>query len=866
MVGAITGPVIVVDPTSVTETLAPDQTSTQYVTISNVGTEDLTFDITSGGDDWLVVSPVSGTVAPGGSEQIALDFNSAGLEAGDYLTDLTIDNNSPTTPVMVDVTLTVEPIGTFDPPYNLVGEYVAPDNALLTWEYDTGEWIGYDDGTNNDGIGLTSGGNFMVSIRWDAADLTPWAGQYITMVKFFPRSELGCDFTLKAWTGANAANLILDQPLTGLVQNEWNEITLDTPILIDDSDELWIGYAIDNQLAGDHPAGVDAGPAVAGYGDMITLDGVTWDSMSIAYGLDFNWNLKALVAPTTDATVFAEALGYNTTFENTDTGIALGKLGMATNPTTTSVRGFVEFNVYKNGEFLASTDELTYTDAGLAPGTYEYDVTAQYDEGESEGAGEVSVNIPDSSDVWETFEDYTAGDYMVQQANAMGRDYWTTWSGAPGTAEDPMVTNAVSFAGANALTIEGTNDAVLLLGDKTEGVWDVSFNIYIPTGTIGYFNLLQKFDGAASEWGMQAYFDVDGAGLVDAGAAGAGVFTYAYDTWIFVNLEVDLTNDFAEMFVDGVSIVTWQWSTGSFGTGTLNQLGAMNLYAWAENGTPGAIFDDIDFVEDGPPPVDPIIEIDPMSLAETHSNPPQVTTKQLTITNVGAGTLTFDAVVYTDNPAPDVAVVDPEAYDRLLARMEADGIVGHSLGMAPNGSSVPSTYSPEILKGAFRGEVAYGDDVEGNNFYSFDVDDPSAVTVIGAVTYAAFCGDFAPGDVDNMYIIDYNDDVLKMVDITTGEATVIASVPCPMAGSGGIWTELAIDKTDGTFYATATDINASNLYIIDPDTGDITLVGDMGIAAVISCTIDLSGTMYAFDIISDNTFTVDLSTGWSCRL
>ena len=197
--------------------------------------------------------------------------------------------------------------------------------------------------------------------------------------------------------------------------------------------------------------------------------------------------------------------------------------------------------------------------------------------------------------ITETFEDYNASDFLVLQANSLGNDYWDTWSSSPGSAEDPMVSDVVAFTGSNSAVIEGTNDAVLLFGNKTEGKYSVSFNIYVADGFFGYFNLLQDFAGTNSQWGMQAYFDAGGLGLVDAGAAGAGTFTFSYDTWTFVELIVDLDTDFAQMFVEDDLIVEWQWSTGSFGTGTLNQLGAMNLYAWAENGTPKAYFDDIDF-------------------------------------------------------------------------------------------------------------------------------------------------------------------------------------------------------------------------------------------------------------------------------
>jgi len=199
--------------------------------------------------------------------------------------------------------------------------------------------------------------------------------------------------------------------------------------------------------------------------------------------------------------------------------------------------------------------------------------------------------------ITETYEDYNAGQQLALQANAMGRDYWTTWSNAPGGAEDPMVSNASAHNGSNSMVIEGSNDCVLLLGNKTTGKYSLNFYVNIPTGFYGYFNVLQDFAGANSAWGTQAYFDAGGVGTVDAGGAGAGTFTYSYDTWNFVEVVVDLDADWAEFYVNGADVVQWQWSLGTFGTPGLVQLSAANFYAWSENGTPKAYFDDVDFKE-----------------------------------------------------------------------------------------------------------------------------------------------------------------------------------------------------------------------------------------------------------------------------
>ncbi|MBC8487819.1 MAG: T9SS type A sorting domain-containing protein, partial [Bacteroidetes bacterium] len=65
---------------------------------------------------------------------------------------------------------------------------------------------------------------------------------------------------------------------------------------------------------------------------------------------------------------------------------------------------------------------------------------------------------------------------------------------------------------------------------------------------------------------------------------------------------VDIDNDWGEFFLDDVLIHGWIWSTGCFGTGTLNQLGGSNFYAWdgGVNGNPLYHFDN--YCLGGPPP------------------------------------------------------------------------------------------------------------------------------------------------------------------------------------------------------------------------------------------------------------------------
>ncbi len=207
-------------------------------------------------------------------------------------------------------------------------------------------WLFWDNGTNFTAIGLQGGGTFNVAARFTPAQLAEYAGTSMTKIRLFPINA-GGTIVLKVWTGANASQLVLSQPVASYTANEWNEFNLNTPVMISGTTEVWFGYEITHGAS--YVAGTDAGPAVAGYGDMISLDGSVWESMSQAYALNFNWNLQAYVCQQNNQ------------------------------------RGLVGYNVYRNDEFLATTTELEYIDdvTFYAECCMEYLVTAVYTDCES---------------------------------------------------------------------------------------------------------------------------------------------------------------------------------------------------------------------------------------------------------------------------------------------------------------------------------------------------------------------------------------------------------------------------------------------------------------------------------------------------
>jgi hypothetical protein len=292
---------------------------------------------------------------------------------------------------------------TCDPPCNLWGDMITPGyNIYLAWDSPSGcggfdEWIYYDDGVNNNAYGITEGGSFMVAIRFEQYQLAQYSGGFITEVKIFLGSSVyATEFVLMIWKGDNASHLIYVQSLSDIAIGDWNTIILTSPVWIDISRELWIGYACNNTVTGEYPAGFDKGPAVGGYGDLINFNGEDWETLS-GYGLDYNWNIEAHVLsfdgehkklPNSSDNVLQNRRADETSFE-----VPLKK-------TSKLIRNdFIEllgYNVYRDNVKINTSiiTESHYLDEDLEMVSHTYYVTAVYSFCESEPSTEVVFQWP----------------------------------------------------------------------------------------------------------------------------------------------------------------------------------------------------------------------------------------------------------------------------------------------------------------------------------------------------------------------------------------------------------------------------------------------------------------------------------------
>ncbi|MDD2385379.1 MAG: T9SS type A sorting domain-containing protein [Bacteroidales bacterium] len=179
------------------------------------------------------------------------------------------------------------------------------------------------------------------------------------------------------------------------------------------------------------------------------------------------------------------------------------------------------------------------------------------------------------------FESYTVGQGIALQEG----NFWDTWTGQPGTAEDPTVSDLYAFSGTNSVLVSGTNDGVIEFPDYTTGRYRIEFYIMVPTGKLGYYNIMQNFNpsGAGLVWGMQVMLK-NGIMSIDGMGYGAVEYTYTPGAWFKVQHFIDLNEDWVDMYIDDVLVHAYQWSKGAGGTGNLNKLDAIDFYAWDDDG------------------------------------------------------------------------------------------------------------------------------------------------------------------------------------------------------------------------------------------------------------------------------------------
>ena len=214
-----------------------------------------------------------------------------------------------------------------------------------------------------------------------------------------------------------------------------------------------------------------------------------------------------------------------------------------------------------------------------------------------------------SAQVSENFSDYTVGGKIAQQAQAMGRMYWTTWGNHPGGSEDGVVAD---MGGNKVGHFTYNNDQVLKLGGKTTGAWDLTFKIFIPTGKDGYFNVHANFASVQDNFAVQVGMACDpntnevppshpGQAYIYAGGEDPVIAPFAHDAWLDVKVHIDLDADHAQLYFNNVQVHQWTYTLGTFGQGCARVIDIMDIFPPSSTSRSDFYIDDIVFESDDAP-------------------------------------------------------------------------------------------------------------------------------------------------------------------------------------------------------------------------------------------------------------------------
>ncbi len=348
--------------------------------------------------DFLAYSVYRNGEAVGMIESLnATSFDEFVAEEGDhvYYVTATYDFYGESDPSNSD-TVTVEaPAPLCNAPQNLEAEALGND-VSLSWDAPEGGagWFGYNDGIFATAIGLNQPAEFSVAIRFGQEELQDYNGMALTKVRF-AHNEPTAFYQVAIWTaefGGEPVLLDTTEWMDGaeIPANEFYDVELDESIIIDWTQELWIGYNINTPTG--WPAGCDGGPAVTGYGDLISLGG-PFQSMNAAYGLNYNWLIDGF-ADYADGRSIASMAPINVEY-SAPTITKEPEEHRLADPIaidTPDERNMINYIVYRDGEAedTLGIGDNAYNDIDVEWGDHSYYVTALYNNSEECGESEPS--------------------------------------------------------------------------------------------------------------------------------------------------------------------------------------------------------------------------------------------------------------------------------------------------------------------------------------------------------------------------------------------------------------------------------------------------------------------------------------------
>ena len=287
-------------------------------------------------------------------------------------------------------------------------------------------WIGYDNETNEDAIGLTAGGSFYWGISFPTTTMAQYSGYTMTKVKMYDYgAHTGKVMIYKGGTSA-PGTLVTEQNYTCTGSNNYVEINLSNPVAVDPSQSLWV---IMNNFDGQYVASCCANSGDPN-GRWVSMDGVEWMDMYADAGLDYSWQIQAYMSDGgKGVTLDRKAVASNAPLASPSV-VSHGNIkDLQGDPNWTASannRSFKHYNLYRtvcsdetgeSAQFLGSLNDTLYLDndwATLEPGIYKWGVSRYYEGNRNRGRvtydfedgtlqGWTNIDADGDGNVWENW-------------------------------------------------------------------------------------------------------------------------------------------------------------------------------------------------------------------------------------------------------------------------------------------------------------------------------------------------------------------------------------------------------------------------------------------------------------------------------
>ena len=209
-------------------------------------------------------------------------------------------------------------------------------------------------------------GDMDVAIKWDPIQLIGYNGAKITKIKFQLGYCPNASFKIRVYQGEEG-EVIYEQEVGSVEYNVWNTVDLDTPVVINTSESVWVGYHVIHNT-GEYPAGIGQGVDNPN-SDLVRYNESYWGHIQTYY--NYSWTMAAYIEMDGN-TMQLPQTDYSTSSDG--------------EPSTKSSKSEIQsYQLFIDGNQVGNTTEdiwqFQYLDKGE---TYTGGVIVDYDDGNSE--------------------------------------------------------------------------------------------------------------------------------------------------------------------------------------------------------------------------------------------------------------------------------------------------------------------------------------------------------------------------------------------------------------------------------------------------------------------------------------------------